>query len=105
MGEMGTTDEFIYKRDMAWLYSAHLVVAEVTQPSLGVGYELAYAEQRKLPVLCLYRPEVLKSKGSRLSAMIKGSPHVEIRPYDTAEEGKAAIDQFLATAEAAIARS
>lgn len=37
MGEMGTTDNFIYERDMAWLRTAHVVVAEVTRASLGVG--------------------------------------------------------------------
>ena len=35
--------------------SCDLVVAEVTTPSLGVGYELGWATALKKPVLCLYR--------------------------------------------------
>lgn len=33
-----------------------VVVAEVTQPSLGVGYELGRAVDMKKKVLCLFRP-------------------------------------------------
>ena len=32
------------------------VVAEVTQPSLGVGYELGRAVAMNTPILCLFRP-------------------------------------------------
>ena len=60
MGEKGGIDIAIYKRDIKWLQSADAVVAEVTTPSLGVGYELGIAEKLKKPVLCLYRP----SKGN-----------------------------------------
>lgn len=34
-----------------------MVVAEVTQPSLGVGYELGRAVALHKPVLCLFRPQ------------------------------------------------
>ena len=34
-----------------------VVVAEVTQPSLGVGYELGRAVALHKPVLCLFRPQ------------------------------------------------
>ena len=43
-GEDGPSDEAIYGRDMAWLTEADIVVAEVTVPSHGVGYEVAWAE-------------------------------------------------------------
>ena len=56
MGEKGGIDMAIHKRDIKWLQSADAVVAEVTMPSLGVGYELGIAEKLKKPVLCLYRP-------------------------------------------------
>ena len=48
------TEEFIYNRDVDWLRESDCVIAEVTQPSLGVGYELGFAESLKIPVLCLY---------------------------------------------------
>lgn len=93
MGEMDTTDGFIYKRDMAWLRSADAVVAEVTRASLGVGYEIAYAEQLGIPVLCLYRPKA--NKGSRLSAMISGSDKVVNRNYKQRSDAVGIIDTFF----------
>ena len=39
-----------------------VVVAEVTQPSLGVGYELGRAVEMKKRTLCLFRPEEGRSK-------------------------------------------
>ena len=39
------TDEDIYLQDTAWLRESDLLVAECTCPSLGVGYELAFAEK------------------------------------------------------------
>lgn len=51
--QTGVTEEFIYKRDVDWLLESDFVIAEVTQPSLGVGYELGFAEAKGKPVLCL----------------------------------------------------
>lgn len=39
-----------------------VVVAEVTQPSLGVGYELGRAVDMKKKVLCLFRPSSGRSE-------------------------------------------
>src|SRR3989344_3565629 len=54
-GEINMTDKEIFDRDMDWLRSADVLVAEVTTPSLGVGYEIAAASNIRKPVLCLYR--------------------------------------------------
>ncbi|KAK2852893.1 hypothetical protein Q7C36_008094 [Tachysurus vachellii] len=62
-------DEAIYERDMEWLAQSDVVVAEVTQPSLGVGYEIGQAMAMKKRILCLFRP----SSGRVLSAMIRGA--------------------------------
>ena len=39
-----------------------VLVAEVTQPSLGVGYEIGRAVAMKKRILCLFRPESGRSK-------------------------------------------
>ncbi|KAF6731958.1 2'-deoxynucleoside 5'-phosphate N-hydrolase 1 [Oryzias melastigma] len=62
-------DRVIHDRDVAWLQESDVIVAEVTQPSLGVGYELGLAVDMKKTVLCLFRP----SSGRTLSAMIRGA--------------------------------
>ena len=77
-GEDGPPDHDIYVRDMAWLHDADLVIAEVTTPSLGVGYEVAWAARSGKPVVCLFRPET----GRRLSAMIRGNPAVRVLEYE-----------------------
>ncbi len=90
-GDDGPNDSFIYRRDMEWLRACDAVVAEVTQPSLGVGYELGVASVLNKPVLALYRP----MPGRFLSAMVAGCPAVEVREYQTLSEAIGAIDSFL----------
>ena len=69
----------IFARDLAWLDESDLLVAEVSTPSLGVGYEIAYARYRRgIPVICAWRPAFSK----RCSAMIGGDPGVELLEYD-----------------------
>ncbi len=89
-GEISRKDEEIYNRDMEWLKSADIVIAEVTTPSLGVGYELGIAEKLNIPVLCLYRP----NEGSRLSAMISGNAIFTCREYKAFIEAQKWIDDF-----------
>ena len=90
-GETSSKDEEIYNRDIKWLQSAEIVVAEVTTPSLGVGYELGIAEKLNIPILCLYRPD----KGNRLSAMISGNAIFTCREYTVFIEVQKWIDEFI----------
>ena len=84
-------DRYIHDRDMAWLASCDLVVAEVTTPSLGVGYELGLATALAKPVLCLYRPLF----GRPLSAMIGGSPGIQASAYSSMDEAKRIMEDFI----------
>jgi hypothetical protein len=95
-GDDGPDDRFIHDRDMAWLKSCNLVVAEVTTPSLGVGYELGWATAMKKPVLCLFRSDTRPS----LSAMIAGSPGIETVVYSGSEEARRQIAAFIAAVTA-----
>lgn len=83
-------DEQIYLQDTSWLRESDVVIAECTVPSLGVGYELAYAEKYDKPVHIFYRPEE-----TNLSAMIKGDRYYTIHPYHTEEEMKEEIRKIL----------
>jgi nucleoside 2-deoxyribosyltransferase len=84
-------DRAICERDLAWLKDADYLVAEVTVPSLGVGYEIGKATEWGKPVLCLFRP----GSGRALSAMIAGSDGVKVRDYQSAVELKDILDQFF----------
>lgn len=90
MGEDGPTDKYIYDRDMAWLNEADVVVAEVTTPSLGVGYEIGKMENKK-SILCLYREQ----DGKRISAMIGGNKNVRIEKYQTREDLEPILKRFF----------
>lgn len=90
-GEAGLSDLDIYNRDMTWLLSSDIIVAEVTHPSLGVGFEIAKATSAGKRVLCLYRTEPDK----RLSAMIAGCNDVTVASYQTLNEAKLIIDNYL----------
>ncbi len=94
-GEVGITVKEIYERDMAWLKETDAMVAEVSTPSLGVGYEIGKLEDLGKPILCLYHAKPDHS----LTAMIAGSPHVKVVNYNTLDEAKAAITEFLDSLE------
>ncbi len=79
--EQGKRDIDIYNEDTAWLRESDIVIAECTCPSLGVGYEMAYAEKIGKPCHILYD----RSK-TQLSAMLTGNPYFHIHPYETENE-------------------
>lgn len=81
----------IWSTDTAWIKEADAIIAEVTNPSLGVGYEIAKGEEWNKPVLALFH-----DNGSRkLSAMIDGSPNTTTVYYTNIIEAQSAIDNFL----------
>ena len=83
--------EQIHDRDLEWLMQADVVIAEVSTPSLGVGYEIGRALEKGKNILCLFRPQ----EGKRLSAMIRGSPKITNSEYQTLDEAKQKIDEFF----------
>lgn len=88
--EQGKRDAEIYDQDTAWLRECDMVVAECTCPSLGVGYELAYAEKLGKPCHIFYD----RSK-TQLSAMLTGDPYFHIHPYRSEEEIYETLSRIL----------
>ncbi|HRY82084.1 MAG TPA: nucleoside 2-deoxyribosyltransferase [Candidatus Moranbacteria bacterium] len=91
-GEVGKSDKYIYRRDLNWLSSSDLVIADVSSPSLGVGFEIAKAIELNKKVLCLFHGQ----KNKKLSAMISGCPNIKVGEYDTFDDAKKIIDKFYA---------
>ena len=83
-------DSHIYERDVNWLQSCDMVIAECSNASLGVGYELAYAEAHNIPVFVFYNKH-----SSSLSAMINGNRYFTIIPYEAEEEIYPELDKIL----------
>ncbi len=88
--EQGKKDETIYNQDTAWLRESEVLIGECTCPSLGVGYELAYAERYNKPCHIFYD----KTK-TQLSAMLTGNPYFHIHPYEKEEDIYPVLDKIL----------
>jgi len=84
----------VYARDTAWVLGCDVMVAEVSTPSHGVGYEIALALGAGKPVICCWR------QGKPVSKMITGnsSPSLKLATYTEAEELIAGVRKFLAEA-------
>jgi 2'-deoxynucleoside 5'-phosphate N-hydrolase len=91
LGGENAPDCDIHDRDLNWLRDADVLVAEVTAPSLGVGYEIGRAVEWGKPVICLYRP----SNGKKLSAMIAGCTAVTVHEYAQVDELSRVLDRAL----------
>lgn len=82
--ESQLTDRAIHDRDYEWLKEADIVIAEITNPSLGVGAEIADAVNLGIPVLCVYKRE----HEQQISAYVRGKAGVVCKAYSGCEELK-----------------
>ena len=89
--EKNHSDIYIFERDVKWLESSDVMIADVTVPSLGVGYEIGFAETLNIPILCLYNPKNKKP----LSAMITGNKNIIWKEYSSFEDAQMLIKNFL----------
>ncbi|MBM3807894.1 MAG: nucleoside 2-deoxyribosyltransferase [Acidimicrobiia bacterium] len=85
------TDAEIHDRDLEWLRRADVLVAEVTTPSLGVGYEIGRAVEWGTRVIGLYRP----SPGRQVSGMIAGCDRVRVYEYASVAELEPRLAELL----------
>jgi len=84
----------MHDRDVELLNMCDVLVAEVTHPSLGVGYEIGRGVEMGKPVLCLYRPQPRK----KLSGMLRGmdnNDYLRICDYSTPSEVDKIFEDFL----------
>jgi len=81
----------VYERDVAWIRACDALIAEVSVPSHGVGYEIGFALSVGKQVLCLAQTGITVSK------MITGNPHpaLHVKVYRDTAEGVALIREFL----------
>ena len=91
--EQGATDEHVYARDLDWLTSADVIVAEASGSSYGVGFEVGFTLGRAAHsgqrVFVLYQAD----KRGKVSRLISGMLHeqAEVLAYGSIDE----IDAFL----------
>jgi nucleoside 2-deoxyribosyltransferase len=89
--ETSVAPQDVYARDAEWIRTCDALIAEVSVPSHGVGYEIGFALSLGKPVLCLYQ------EGRRVSKMITGNPdpHLKVISYTDTTQAVALIRQFL----------
>lgn len=91
LADHSLSDAQIHDRDLEWLKQSDLIIAEVSQPSLGVGYEIGRALEIGKPVICLYRND----SDRELSAMISGCPDIRTFQYSTLDQAIEILDSLL----------
>ena len=81
----------VYDRDVTWIRACDVLIAEVSVPSHGVGYEIGFALEQGKPVLCLAQTDITVSK------MITGNlhPNLTVKYYQDADEGITIMRKFL----------
>ena len=81
----------VYGRDVTWIREARALVAEVSVPSHGVGYEIGFALNAGKPVLCLFQ------EGRKVSKMISGNPHprLQVKAYRDSARAIEIMRKFL----------
>jgi nucleoside 2-deoxyribosyltransferase len=87
------SDKQIYTRDLKWIDSSKLLIAEISGPSLGVGFEISYAVLvKKIPVLAVYHEQVIN-----VSAMITGCSalNLQVKKYKNIEDLQKIMRNFI----------
>ncbi len=81
----------VYERDVNWIKNCEALVAEVSVPSHGVGYEVGFALNAGKPVLCLHQKE------RNVSKMITGNPapNLTVQAYENAADAIFRARRFL----------
>ncbi len=90
-GETALSSENIFARELAEIEQADIVVAEVTTPSLGVGYLISQAVSKQKNVICLYKG----NNTDKLSAIIKGNEKIKIFTYESRDNLKNIFEENL----------
>ena len=75
--EDGIPDENIFNSLEEKLQKADIIFAELTVPSLGVGYELGYADSHNKKIVGIYD----KTQVDKITTMVRGNKRIKLIPY------------------------
>lgn len=85
------TDEEIYTDLEEKLKIADIIFAEVSIPSLGVGYELGFADKLNKKIIAIYDQNYTE----KVSTMIRGNKRIELIPYKDIKEITDNLEKLL----------
>jgi hypothetical protein len=81
----------VFKENMESLNKADVMVAEVTEKSFGVGFQVALAAQQKKPILLLHQKHGYKKS---LADGVAGD-YIERKDYQNGDEIEGLVNAFL----------
>ena len=81
----------VYERDVTWIRTCDVLIAEVSVPSHGVGYEIGFALGLGKPVLAI------SQNGRKVSKMISGNPdsNLTVKTYDSPTDAVQIVRDYL----------
>jgi len=81
----------VYGRDVKWIQECNVLIAEVSVPSHGVGYEIGFALSIGKQVLALHQ------QGRKVSKMISGNPDssLQVLSFRDTENAIQIVREFL----------
>jgi nucleoside 2-deoxyribosyltransferase len=89
--EQFQNDEEIFLELEKNLKSVDVLFAEITIPSLGVGYELGLADALNKKIIAIYDETIT----SKVSTMIRGNKRIKLIPYKKINEILDNLDKIL----------
>ena len=75
--EANLSDNDVFESLVNRIKRADLIFAEITVPSLGVGYELGYADSQDKRIICVYDKNITP----KVTTMLRGNKKLKIIPY------------------------
>ena len=80
--EANLSDNDVFESLVNRIKRADLIFAEITVPSLGVGYELGYADSQNKRIICVYDKNITP----KVTTMLRGNKKLKIIPYTDIDE-------------------
>ena len=89
--EVYQKDEDIFNDLEKKIIISDVLVAEVSIPSLGVGYELGFADKLNKKIIAIYD----QNYTPKVTTMIRGNKRIKLIPYQRIEEIINNLDKIL----------
>ena len=80
--EVYQNDEDIYNDLEKKLNIADILIAEISVTSIGVGYEIGYADKLGKKIICIYDKNYI----DKVTTMLRGNKRIRIIGYENIEE-------------------
>jgi len=87
-------ENLVYEGDCELIDASDAVIAEISRPSLGIGYEIGRAiHYNKIPVLAVARKDA-----KNISSMILGNRNITVKRYRNLKELRKIIKEWIQNA-------